>query len=909
MTLRHPSIARLQIEGDREAGLALLPRARKALALLHQRMELAGIEVAADSFPLGNDAYLTVRIAGGINVARIVVNSGAGRVVPPGTEEAGVTDFVSGFITDTTIEGGTNPQTGAPYTYLEGFAPTQRTTLTHTDLQPLAEQGMERLAVRPFPALGFPLTNEFGTVQFSQYTHIKPTMYSGAMKRLIQALCGFGKLMPQRDLPPVPSNEPLPITRSASIYAEVFDRLTTEEADDIEASQERHAREVAKEGLQVRYDHRFFRTHGLFQATDDQWWLVEISQQRGVLAMRLPLDPLTTAVYDADGNIAEWPFYEALQLLEVTDANGETRELIDEDGLAVLEAFGGFPTGQGFPSDDDALEAYIRAGEVVRLMKPDDLSPFYRHSMYSTAMGWAFNEKGTEAHNTGWRFDDDGIQSGVHYQINIDIGEASRKEPEAGAEAVAARAQATASLLDNGEQLRDLLKRKAYRLTRSQIIGLELLPDARFIQELDRIKVQPIAQGNSDLRLIREGRLWAGHKKNAQPEQMKFYEPLLGHLLSHDFRPARDALRFQRVACDTTMHVFFDGDSFKWVRYFVADEETASTTLTTDDFDACSWIGRFTRTREFGARRVSEGFYTSDFDDRQELAGSKIVQRFNREYLGASSISVGDDPSDFRRNFATRTHRFRHNNILEQTTGERMMIGVAVPENVREAYFIGTMHYRDGYSRNSGWGYEHRGDPYWYEGWRCIISTAGFAYWPGDMQECPPGCDTGINYAGGGSEGSPQPRIARYEVYAPYRCSEYIDKGPWAQKCDNLDALTYSVPAPPLPGGESENTPRKADYIVRYVSGAEPRNKVTVRAKLENASYAISKFNIPSPDEFGFTQNLRAAFNALGDADSAVWMRSIDGQVYSDEPSRERGVYGPYDQAFIQPSIVYIGVV
>ena len=905
MTLRHPSIARLQIEGDREAGLALLPRARKAIALLQNRMELAGIEVAADSFPLGNDAYLIVRIGGGVNVARIVVGSATGRVLPPEQEEAGVTDFVSGFITDTTIGDGAAPDTGAPYEYLKGFVPTERTTLTHTGLAPLTEQGMERLGVRPFPEFGFPASNEFGTIQYSQYTHIKPTMYSGAMKRLVQALCGFGKLLPRRDLPAVQSNEPLSITRSASIYAEVFDRLSTDEAEDIEARQERYAREVAEDGLQVRYDHRFFRTHGLYQAQDDQWWLVEISKQRGVIAMRLPLDPLTVPVRDAQGDIAEWPFFDALQALEVTDEDGETRELVDEDGIAVLEAFGGFPTGQGFPSDDALLEAYIRAGEVIRLLAPEGLSDFYRHSMYSTAMGWAFNDKGNEAHNTGWRFDGDGIQSGVHHQVNIDIGEITPPAAEAGADAVAARARATSSLLDNGEQLRDLLARKAYRLTRSQIIGLELLPDEAFIRELDRIAVTPIASGSGSLRLIREGRLWCGHKKNAQPEQIKFYEPLLGYLLSHDFRPARDALRFTRVACDTTMHVFFDGGTFKWVRYFVADSETASTTVTTDDFDACSWIGRFTRTRESGARRVSEGFYTSDFDDRQELAGSKIVERFNREYLGPWTIGVSDDLADIRRNYAFRSHRFRHNYIIEQTSGEQMMIGVAVPENIREAYFIGTMRYRESYSRNSSWEYKTRGDPYLYEGWRCVVSTAGFAGWPSDMQECPPGCDSirGVALNPG------NPRVARYESYFPYKCSEYIDTGPWAEKCDNLDALVYNVPAPPLPPNESEITPRKADYIVRYVSGAEPRNKITVQDKLEDASYAISKFNIPSPDEFGFKQNIRAAFNALGDTDSAVWMRSIDGQVYGDEPSKERGVYGPYDQDFIQPSIVYIGVV
>lgn len=909
MSFNHPGIVRLRIEGDLDEGLELVPRARAMLAELQQRMRLGGVEVAAQSLRLGDDAYLTVRIAGGINIAQI----STGRVSATGEDIRrvdGVPDFVCGIITNSQIITSRDQFTGQEKKLLRRFVPTQRSTLTHPDLVPLAEQAIERLAVKSWPAFGFQDGNDAGTIEFSQYTHIRPTMYSGRMKQVVQALCGFGRLLPRqrpRDGGGAFEDEgqPVNITKTTSIYARVFKELEKERRR--ERTLTAYERDVASNGLQIRYDYRSFRTHGIHKTTAGKLYVVEISQQRGVIAMPLPLHPLTVPEVDADG-VERWPFREALEALEIGEGD-DRREILDEDGIAVLEAFGGFPTGEAFPASASVIEAFIRGGEIARLLPRDQMDPFYRHSFYSSAMGWAFNERGTEAHNTGWRFGDDDVQRGVHYQVSINIPDLPEPDaPLPGAGGASARAFTAASLLKDGAQIREMLARKVYRLDASQLRDLNASPnDEAFIKRLDAIEIEAVPGASANLRLIREGKLWTGSRKNNQAEQMKFYEPLLGYLLSHDFRPADLRKYAPRPAdgCDTPMHVFFDGNSFKWVRFFLAGRIKPATTKTENDEDDCAWIGTFTQTVTNGPTEVSAGFYTSDFDDRQELAGSREKTVWVRTYEGPTSIGVGDDPADFRRNSAGRTHRFRQDLTRENFDGERILIGVAVPKDVREAYYIGAMTYSDGYRKFTSSNYETRGDPYVYEGWRCTVSTAGFAFWPSDMQECPPGCQT-IR----GIQASPNnPRVIRYEAYFPYPCSEFIDTGPWAAKCDNADALKYEIPAPPLPASTSEDSPRKGRFEARYVCAGAPHNKTTVRAEINDASWTLPKFNIPSPDEFGFVQNVTASANALGGTESAVYQRSIGNQVYTDRPDDPIEIYGPYQQAFMRPGVVYIGVV
>lgn len=199
----------------------------------------------------------------------------------------------------------------------------------------------------------------------AQYMKITPSCYSGQMKKLAQYVLGLG-------------------------------RLTEEEL----ATDDPLTEEVKAHGFTIRYDFRWASTHGLVKAADKRWWLVEISQARGVLAMPLPL-------------------YEDLP----DAADSEPPEI--EELKDVVAEFGGQPTGQSFPTGKELTKA-IERGDVLQLLTVADIAAFYGYSPYSTCFGWAFSSDGHEAHNTAHTIETytDGMDVGVgvHYSIRFSIG-------------------------------------------------------------------------------------------------------------------------------------------------------------------------------------------------------------------------------------------------------------------------------------------------------------------------------------------------------------------------------------------------------------------------------------------------------------------------------------------------------
>ena len=81
-------------------------------------------------------------------------------------------------------------------------------------------------------------------------------------------------------------------------------------------------------GVQVRYDYKFHRTHGIYTRPDGVLWLVEIGINRGIIARPLPIVPGSNKP----------PFRDSIT------ARG------DSDMLEVLDALGCVPTGETFPN-------------------------------------------------------------------------------------------------------------------------------------------------------------------------------------------------------------------------------------------------------------------------------------------------------------------------------------------------------------------------------------------------------------------------------------------------------------------------------------------------------------------------------------------------------------------------------
>jgi len=167
-------------------------------------------------------------------------------------------------------------------------------------------------------------------------------------------------------------------------------------------------------GIKVKYDYRWARCHGIASAVDNNskttFWLIEISIAHGVLAMRLPLVNGTAK------------FSTSIQ-----DVLRET-----------VTTFGGLPSGDTFPKESD-LAAAIASGKVLQLITPANMVNVHGKTPYSSAMGWSFNDTGSEAHNTCFKAEALNL-TGYHYKIAIAI------DPN-----IPANSTATLSLVESGQ--------------------------------------------------------------------------------------------------------------------------------------------------------------------------------------------------------------------------------------------------------------------------------------------------------------------------------------------------------------------------------------------------------------------------------------------------------------------------
>lgn len=137
-------------------------------------------------------------------------------------------------------------------------------------------------------------------------------------------------------------------------------------------------------------------THGIVRLGDAAW-LVEISFDRGIIAMRLPLASVrvtSPADYENDTELQ----------IQASDATDECERL-----------FGGIPSGAGFPTAPQAYLDAVENGTIQVVLRPEDLFDYYGQTdnvknfawlgngAERGGIGWSFNASGTEAHNTNGR--------------------------------------------------------------------------------------------------------------------------------------------------------------------------------------------------------------------------------------------------------------------------------------------------------------------------------------------------------------------------------------------------------------------------------------------------------------------------------------------------------------------------
>lgn len=784
--MQHYGIHHLTIEGDKNEGLKHLGRAQIVIDRLQRRLQLGGISSGSDWERLSDDAYLYARVAMGVNAVRIVVPSTASELMKFIPEDVGPPDWLSGVVTPGVLERDDDGYQARSYWSTKASQDKFKV--------PAGLQRNSRLAVRPEPAITAVQDTEFR--QFTQHAGVKPTMYSGLMRRVVQLLLGYGLAF-------------------GGIYQDRTWKVDAGEIPPVEIPPSEYEKRVTQYGYQVLYDYRPYRTHGVIPGPDRVLWLVEISSSRGVVAMQLPLHK--------DSVTEEFAL--------------EIEKRGDVEAQFVLDLLGGFPTGESFPSGDK-FEALERAGRIVRMAPKGALDQPTRLSFYGSAMGWSFNDKGTEAHYTGYEYGDNGYQFGEHWQANLSIGALAKIDPPDRAEDVRRH------VAGKGEgDIYIINLEKVDRITNDQAESLLAMRSSEAYAALDKMQAQVVAVGTASVAIAGRGDLYYPSIK--APVQYKVWEPLFegGAIVTHDMRALEDHVGDPPMTCDTTVLAFFTGNDLKTGKFFydrrIKEAESES------EFEDCMYVGTWTQITRSGSISVTPGFYMDDVDERQEVATSETTEVVTGQDLGYSQIGYSDHLDDIRIADLFRIKRFKMKSDRRINKQLSLSSALIAPGFARDASYMATMVTETQEQHTVIYTYKYLRDPNWAQTWRAIISTAG---WSVDLiPEC----------------GNRDKRRARLIFYSPTTCSDFADSGPWVKKCDIAESMAYAIPEPPLPDSFFEHPEPKKTFLIKLISAYGDIQ--TLQSKRES-------WFAPSPDpDTGLIQYMYVTGNCLGDTESIVY--------------------------------------
>jgi len=809
--MQAPGIHHLSIEGDYEAGIRYLGDAYEVLQRLQDRLRLGGIQTGGDWEPLDGGAWLYARVAMGINAVRIVVPAGEHLARRRTMERTGPPDFVSGVVVDGTIE--TIQTENGPLDQLRSFWPTPSTVRKFG--LPEGLQSSVRLAVPENPLISVSPAEDG---PHSQYAGIRPSMYSGAMKAVVQLLLGYGKpgeSIYQQDIWQIEMPE-----RSATGTPGVVTELAVDLVPSVRLEPQ----------WQVGYDFRAYRTHGISFDVQGRPWLIEISSMNGVIGMPLPLFDETQS--------------EAFRA-RIEDAQ-------DDEALAALDLLGGFPTGATFPASSEGLKALLSSGYAVQMLDAETLLRYYSLTPYSSGMGWAFNLRGTEAHNTGFGWGEDHWQFGEHYALSLAIGAPVEVRPPRQAPIVQAHILTAREAYGGPAIAFEWYLQKIGRLSDEQADDLLRLTPAQAFAALREMAVPPVASATANLSRVSRGALVNGDVRS--PNQAKFWEPLMDNaIVSHDFSPDEERPGTPAPErCDTTMLVFFAGNDLKVLKWFV-DARRRSINEVESDEEACMYVGTWTRTQRTGTIGPGPGYYSSDHDFREEKPDVTSVTITTGSDLGWTRVEA-DWPNDWPVGGYCEARRYRtFMRKVEHFNGRReeSISAFVWPAFAREAYYLALRKTVRTESHSIGHSYLELKDP---NNHVLFIPYTGPSGIPMDaLKHCG---NSGHRRATGDTN---QVGISQ--------CTELIDEGPWMNECQVVDNLLFNTPLPPLPAGESQRNLVEVEHKVKFVSAYfDP-----VDLKVESELWYEPSPAPESPDSFQF---MYATGNCFGGAECAVFSRA-----------------------------------
>ena len=445
----------------------------------------------------------------------------------------------------------------------------------------------------------------------TQYTALRPTWYSGAMAEVMQIVGGYGR----QDFANLPDERVNEYERArVKLPKSVMDSINNE----LGALRLPGYTGLPDADGQFLFDYKFNNTNAIGFDDLRRPWLLRISPA-GVYAMPLPIVPATRTR----------AFRDYMYLMG------------DDEILAILDRFGGMPSGESFPAYRE-FEAWRRAGVIIKVC---DTSDFYSHIAYSSACGWSLNSRGDEGYNTCYDYyDDEGLGYGLTYKLSLNLvstdqyyGAESVELADNGPVADKVRAylgQLLPTIGATGEDRAILYKLRRARSSDiyQRALGRSGEDDKDYWHNLE---MQPIAEHTGSVREVYRGYLYHPAKFQFQP-QIKFPEPLMGGCISHDFLPLENGrYKTKYPNSDTIMFAYYVENDLKVVKYFI-DWGTFDR-KTEGNFEPIMQVGSWWQESYSGKSGIQGCFYSTDIDDRETIAPTTTYTTIKGEDKGYDS--------------------------------------------------------------------------------------------------------------------------------------------------------------------------------------------------------------------------------------------------------------------------------
>lgn len=604
-------------------------------------------------------------------------------------------------------------------------------------------------------------------VLYTQYHMLKAGWFSGAMAEVVQIVSGFGR----QDFINLPDNE---IERIEMLMpAGVLQAIEAELGEQVRLPG--YSGVVNVDG-QIQYGFYFTETNVVSFDNENNPWLIQV-EASGVWAMPLPVIPATRtkAFHDYITSVG------------------------DTEILKILERFGAIPSGETFPEGADFYR-WVRAGTIIRVC---DSSDYFNRTPYSTVMGWSTDTQGKNLINTCYDYIEDRCY-GFTYQIRLDLGPAINQgwlgmqtiqaDNPASSRVSRYLSELFTELSDPTDPLTVSIKYKIRRVPMDVIESRASANGASDVEYWDNFVCDPIANHSGHVTCSNTGPLFGGFG-------FKVPEPFFEGCIHMNFSAKGEAEDHEK--CDTIIYAYHSGDTLKVIKNF--HDGRGWYQEIEGNFEDIMIVGAWEQTEYSGQAGLQGQFYSTEFDNRKELAPRTTYTKIVGQDKGYGEPSAFYPWYGAMDGILIRDRYYTHHKVEKLVNNESIATAFVIPFCLRDAAIYACTEGNNGGETTETMRMYSVRDPYQYNYW-----TYDFVW----HSISSGGKRTGRPYPVDGF-----PIWAEDYEYMPNERSDFADQGPW-------------IPGLPAEVSDKVNTPT-SHTLLSKIGKAPTVDEYTIRTPLQ----------------------------------------------------------------------------